>query len=110
MLMVPPSLRLRGRTFPSILHSWYENILIQSLRTSDEANALRTIEVERLIANELFIVSRFFYRSSSRSDDELDNGVEEEDGEWIRFLGGNSSGTRNIKDQMYDGCNTSGVK
>ncbi|GJU98919.1 hypothetical protein Tco_1328190 [Tanacetum coccineum] len=45
--------------------------------------------------------------------DELDNVVEEEDGEWIRFLGGNSSsGTKKYQgSNSSDGGNTGdGVK
>ncbi|GJU43054.1 hypothetical protein Tco_1200320 [Tanacetum coccineum] len=56
----------------------------------------RAIEVERLTANKLFIVSHFCYRSSN-------NVVEEEDGERIRFLGGNNSS--GIK--KYRGSNSS---
>ncbi|GKF46118.1 hypothetical protein Tco_0135920, partial [Tanacetum coccineum] len=47
------------------------------------------------------------YRFDSR--DELDNVVEEEDGEWIRFLGGNSSSGRR-SNSNYGGNTRDGVK
>ncbi|GJU62316.1 hypothetical protein Tco_1244151 [Tanacetum coccineum] len=153
-----------------LLENNTDSVRLSNQRMSHNAS-FRTIEVERLTANELFIVSRFCYRSSSRSgvpigitstcrccslcfqscgnaiinklldgsqsyagvsdvvslwyndedgdndandgDDELDNVVEEEDGERIRFLGGNnSSGTKKYQgSNSSDGGNTGdGVK
>ncbi|GJS31364.1 hypothetical protein Tco_0491984 [Tanacetum coccineum] len=93
----------------------------QSFQTHDEVNSsFRSIEVERLTVYEFFVVFSFCYMNFSGTSVPIgivgichgsilylpgagDNVVEEEDGECIVFLGGNSS----QKTKKYRGLNSS---
>ncbi|GKD52527.1 hypothetical protein Tco_1281503, partial [Tanacetum coccineum] len=72
---IPPRQGIIGLSSSSKCYSVFLGTLatrkyrFSTFKPTDEVNnSFRAIEVERLTIHELFIVSSFFYRSSSRSD------------------------------------------